>query len=121
MTLNTHKGLYKCTRLLFGIAFTPAIFQHTMDTILQGIPNTACYLDDILVTGKSEADHLQHLEEVLCRLQEKGVRLHCDKYCFFQSSVEFLGHCVEAKGVHTSAQKVKDIDLAHAPHNINEL
>ena len=28
-----------------------------MDTILQGVPNTLCYLDDILVTGKNETEH----------------------------------------------------------------
>ena len=36
-----------------------------MDTILQGILYVVCYIDDILVTGTSEADHLEHLEEVL--------------------------------------------------------
>ena len=87
VTLNTHKRLYDCTRLPFGIASPPAIFQCTVVAILQGIPNTACYLDDISVTMKCEADHQQHLEEVLCRLQEKGVHLHHDKCRFFQSSV----------------------------------
>ena len=47
VTINTHKGLYQYTRVPFGIASAPALFQRTMDTILQGIPNTICYLDDI--------------------------------------------------------------------------
>ena len=28
-----------------------------MDSMLQGIPHTICYIDDILVTGKTEAEH----------------------------------------------------------------
>ena len=54
VVINTHKGLYRYTRLLFGIASAPAVFQRTMDTILQGIPNVLCYLDNILITGLSE-------------------------------------------------------------------
>lgn len=51
VTINTHKGLFKYNRLVFGVASSPAIFQRTMDTILQGIPHVAAYLDDILITG----------------------------------------------------------------------
>ena len=72
VTINTHKGLFQFTRLPFGIASAPAVFQRTMDTILQGIPQVICYIDDILVTGKAEAEHLSNLEEVLKRLQEHG-------------------------------------------------
>ena len=65
VTINTHKGLYQYTRASFGIASTPTLFQCTMDTILPGIPNTICYLDDILVTGNSAETHLKSLTEVL--------------------------------------------------------
>lgn len=121
VTLNTHKGLYKCTRLPFGVASAPAVFQRAMDSILQGIPYVACYVDDILVTGTSEADHRKHLEEVLRRLQENGLRLQCNKCQFFQPSVEFLGHVIDAEGVHTSSKKVKAITDARAPRNVSEL
>ena len=51
VTINTHKGLYCYTRLPFGVASAPAIFQKTTDTVLQGLPKVICYLDYILVTG----------------------------------------------------------------------
>ena len=50
VVINAHKGLYRYIRLPFGIASAPAVSQQTMDTILQGIPNVLCYLDDILRT-----------------------------------------------------------------------
>ena len=68
MTINIHKGLYQYIRVPYEIASTPTLFQCTMDTILQEIPNTICYLDDILVTGNSAETHLKSLTEVLQRL-----------------------------------------------------
>ena len=53
VTINTHKGLYQYTRLPFGIASATAVFQRIMDTILQGIEGVTCYIDDIIITGKS--------------------------------------------------------------------
>ena len=51
MTINTHLGLFQYTGVPFGIV-------SALDTLLQGIPNTLCYLDDILITGKTDAEHL---------------------------------------------------------------
>ena len=50
------------------------------------------YLDDILVTGTSESEHLQILEQVLTRLEEVGIRLKESKCQFLLPSVEYLGY-----------------------------
>ncbi|XP_064469661.1 uncharacterized protein K02A2.6-like [Ornithodoros turicata] len=68
LTLNTHMGLYAVNRLLLGVASAPAIFQKIMDGILKGLPGVICYLDDILITERTEEEHLQNLEKVLKRL-----------------------------------------------------
>ena len=60
-TINTHKGLYQYNRLPFGISSAPAIFQRTIENILQGIPNVVVYIDDILIAGKTEREHLRNL------------------------------------------------------------
>ena len=64
-TINTHLGLFQYTRLPFGIASAPAVFQQQMEKILQGIPNTTCYLDDVLITGCDDKEHLETLQKVL--------------------------------------------------------
>ena len=92
-----------------------------MDLVLQGIPGVVCYLDDILVTGKTDEDHLRILEMVLQRLQEHGVRLRQDKCRFFQQSVEYLGHWVDADGIHTSQTKIEAITGAPPPTNVSQL
>ena len=78
-TINTRKGLYQYTRLPFGVSSAPAIFQRMMEGLLQGIPNESVYLDDILIAGKTEQDHLAILEKILSRLQNAGIWLKRSK------------------------------------------
>lgn len=37
VTVNTHKGLYRYLRLPFGVSSASAVFQHMMETLLQGL------------------------------------------------------------------------------------
>ena len=46
LTINTHKGLYQYNRLLLGVASAPAIWQRTIDQILQNSPGTQMILDE---------------------------------------------------------------------------
>ena len=121
VTINTHHGLYRYTRLPFGIASAPAIFQKTMDSILQGMEGVACFLDDILVTGSSEEEHLKNLESVLQSLMKHGVRLKREKCFFNRTSVEYLGFKVDAEGLHATEEKLKAITEAPRPCNVTEL
>ena len=63
--LNTHKGLFQYERLPFGISTAPSIFQRLMESLLCDLLNVCVYIDDILISGKTEADHLRNLELVL--------------------------------------------------------
>ena len=99
VTINTHHGLYSYNRLPFGVASAPAVFQRTMEQILQGIDGVACYIDNFVITGKTDQEHLDRLEEVLKRLSKHGVRAKKAKSRFFLDSVEFLGHLIDADGI----------------------
>lgn len=73
LTINTHRGLYRYTRLPFGVSSAPAIFQAVMEHILQGLKRVICRVDDILVNEKSVPEHLQLLDEVSRRLDAQGI------------------------------------------------
>ena len=46
-----------------------------MENVLKGIPKVIVYLDDILISGAEEPEHLQILEQVLIRLDNAGLRV----------------------------------------------
>jgi len=87
VVINTQRGLFQYNRLPFGVSSAPGIFQRAMENLLQGIPNVIVYIDDILVSGASEAEHLVVLRKVLSRLKEAGLRLKKHKCVFMTTSV----------------------------------
>ena len=116
VTINTHQGLYKYTHLLFGVLPAPAIFQTIMDTTLQRC-HTVCFLDDILVTGSIQQEHLQNLEEVLKRLQDQGAEVKKSNCAVLQKLVKFLGHQIDYEGLHTTTKKMEAIAQMPQPSN----
>ena len=121
VVINTHKGLFRYTRLPYGISSALRIFQRVMDGLLQGIPGTVVYLDDILITGASPEEHLRSLEEVLRRLDRAGLRLKMEKCEFAKPLVSYLGHIIDKNGLRPLPDKVRAIHGASTPRSVREL
>lgn len=121
VTISTHKGLFKVTRLPFGICNAPSLFQKMMENIIIGIPGVACFLDDIVVTGENSLEHLTRLELVLQKLQECGLTVRKEKCKFFENSICYLGHVIDREGLHTSNERVLAIEKAPIPTTVSQL
>lgn len=74
------------------------------------------YMDDIFITGPSTSEHLKTLGQVLTILSQNGLRLNRDKCFFLRSKVEYLGHIIDAKGLHPTEDKIKAIKNALPSH-----
>ena len=59
--------------------------------------------------------------KVLIRLKDYGLKLSLDKCHFFQSSVRYLGHIVDASGVHSDPEKISALKDWPRPTNHKEL
>ena len=92
-----------------------------MENLLQGIQGVCVYIDDILISGRTDEEHLEHLDEVICRLAEAGMRLKKRKCAYLLSAVDYLGHMINAEDLRTSDSKVAGIVKAPAPRNVSEL
>lgn len=121
LTLATHKGLIRLRRLPFGLSSSPPIFQAAIDTILQGLPGTIAYLDDVLIAARSREEALERLDMVLRRLEEYGIKVNEKKCKFLQNDIEYLGHVISAEGLRPQESNLRALREAPEPSNKDEL
>ncbi|XP_063828984.1 uncharacterized protein K02A2.6-like [Ostrinia nubilalis] len=121
LTLNTPIGLMKMNRLAFGVSAAPGIFQRVMSSELAGMDGVACLLDDVAVTGTTADQHNKRLRDVLSVLNRMGFRLNLQKCVFAADSISFLGHKIDAEGLHPCPEKLKEIKDKPAPTNKESL
>ena len=93
-----------------------------MTQVLSGIPNyCAYYTDDILITGRTTAEHIENLWMVLHHLREYGLKLKQSKCEFFAKDLEFLGHRISPESVKLTAERIAGIRDAPARTSKQEL
>ena len=79
---------------------------------------------DILIIqkeGETEDDHLQKVEEVLKRLEDKGFRANLRKSFFMQQEVEYLGYLLTSDGIKPQQKKFEAIKRFNPPKNPKQL
>lgn len=119
--INTHRGLFRYNRLVYGLASSPGIFQRIMTNLFRDIPNSVVFLDDILIFSDTLDKHLLVLDKVLSRLQENGLKIKREKCSFLAQRVKYLGYVIEEKGISTDNDKIKPILNMSEPQNVSEL
>ena len=94
-------GFYEFTCMLFGLCNALATFQHLMQNTLGKLNLMYCmtYLDDVLICGRMEEEHLEHLHVMFERFQEFNLKLKPSKCLFFQLKIMYLAHHVSQQGI----------------------
>ena len=89
-------GFYEFTCMPFRLCNALATFQCLMLNTLGELNLMYCviYLDDVIVFGHSEEEHLEHLCIVFERFQEFNLKLKPSKCSFFQLEIVYLAHHV---------------------------
>ena len=121
LVINTHLGLYKYSRLPFGLHSAPSIFQRFIEQLLSNIEGVFPYIDDILICADTLEEHDIRLKNVLLTLQKANVQLNVKKSEINRSQVNYLGFILSEKGYQPDKDKVKSIVDAPTPLNQSEL
>ena len=91
-----------------------------MDEITQDLDFCYVYLDDILIASTSLVEDMGHVQQLCDKLKEYGMAVGEDKCVLGVSSLEFLGHIVNANGIIPMPKKVQGITDFKAPTNQKE-
>ena len=116
-------GFYEFTHMPFGLCNTPTMFQCPMQNTLGELNLTYCviYLDDIIVFGCTEEEHLEHLCVVFDRFWEFNLKLKPSKCSFFQSEIVYLAHHVLQKGILPSQENVRAVQEFPMPETYTQV
>ena len=70
-TFVTHRGLYRYTRLMFGVTSAPDKYQQIIRDVLRGCEGVANIADDLIIHERGEEQHDKRLSAVLDRLRKQ--------------------------------------------------
>ena len=123
----THQGLFEFRVMPFGLTNAPAVFQRLMQQVVTPLNSmsshdfVSVYLDDIIVFSRSLEDHLKHLQIVIQRLTDVGLKLKPAKCRFIQRELEYLGHIVSRDGLKTNSRLVHAVSSFPVPQSLHEV
>ena len=121
LTINTQKGLFQYNRLVFGVTTCPAIWQSAIDQVLQGVPDTQCILNNMIIISKTDEEHLENLQKLLKQLQDAGLKVSKEKCEFFSDRVQFCEHEIDSKGLYKTQEKIEAVVNGPRPENVSQL
>jgi len=117
-----HYQQYCFTGAPFGFKHVPSVFQKVMAQIFRGMePFVVIYVDDIIIHSSSLAEHKEHLEKVLARLNEVNLRVQRSKCELWKTSLIVLGYQISAQGIQVASEKLESIRAWTPPQTGKDL
>ena len=106
-----------------GLVSAPATFQRLMQATVAyfAFQFLLVYLDDLLVYSTTFDQHLEHLERLLQRVRETGLKLKPSKCQFLRCQVMYLRHTISADGVSCKAGKTDAVQNWPTPKTTTEV
>ena len=117
----THLGKFEWKVAPFGLALLPSYYSKAMQETLSGLEDFARnYMDDVIISSFTETEHLEHIRQVFQRFRDHKMKLKLAKCEFLRDKIQFLGHVIDHKGIHTIPEKTKEISKIKSPANVDE-
>src|SRR3954469_17860946 len=116
-------GHYQYKVMPFRLTNTPATFQALIQDVLHPLldKSVIVYIDDILIFSKTDAEHHEHIRQVLAILRQHKLYGKTSKCEFFKPSVSYLGHIISDQGIATDPEKIEAIQAWPVPTSLKEL
>ncbi|KAL0561346.1 hypothetical protein IC582_001771 [Cucumis melo] len=107
----------------FGLTNAPAVFMDLMNRVFKDFLDSfvIVFIDDILIYSKTEAEHEEHLHQVLETLRANKLYAKFSKCEFWLRKVTFLGHVVSSEEVSVDPAKIEAVTNWPRPSTVSEI
>lgn len=120
-TFLAENGMYRFTRLMFGVNCAPEVFQREMCRLLENVDNIIVYIDDVLLFAETLEQLRLTTTKVLQIFRNNCLSLNNAKCEFEKTRIQFLGHELDANGFHIEETKIRDLRKFRQPATVSEL
>ncbi|TYK06676.1 pol protein [Cucumis melo var. makuwa] len=123
IAFRSRYGHYEFIVMSFGFTNAPAVFMDLMNGVFKDFLDTfvIVFIDDILIYSKTEAEHEEHLHQVLETLRANKLYAKFSKCEFWLKKVTFLGHVVSSEGVSVDPAKIEAITSWPRPSIVSKI
>ncbi|GJY82108.1 reverse transcriptase domain-containing protein [Tanacetum coccineum] len=123
MAFHTDEGIFCYTKMPFKLKNARATYQRLVDTIFKGQMgrNLEAYVDDMVITRKTELEMIKDVEETLMTLKKVNMKLNPKKGSFRIEEGKFLVYIVTSKGIRVNPQKTKAVMNMPSPSNLKQM
>lgn len=120
---STDIGFFQWKVLPFGLNIAPSSFSRMMTIAFSGLSpqQSFIYMDDLIVIGSTENQHLHNLENVFEMCRQHNLKLNPEKCDFFKNEVTFLGHNCTSDGLKPDSKKLDTIHAYPRPENKDDV
>ena len=117
-TMALDIGRFQWTQLPMGSIVAQDMFQRKLDAIFLSIPGVTGIADDMIIYGKTDLEHDQHLINFLEVCRKNTLTLNPDKMQFRLPQVSFFGHQWSAKGLSPDPKKIAAVKRMELPQDV---
>ena len=111
----------KLDELPYGVHSAREVFQREITFIILDVSGSANSQDDMIVWGRTLAEHNERLNKVFLKIRKSGLKLNKQKCQIGVTSIAFLGHIISSEGLKVNPAKIEAITKMPLPNFANEL
>ena len=111
-------GRFQWTRLPMVSIVAQDMFQRKLDAIFLSVPGVTGIADDMIIYGRNDQEHDQHLVNFLDVCRKNTLNLNPDKMQFRLPQVSFFGHQWSARGLSPDPKKIAAVKCMELPQDV---